>query len=273
MERIGYIFSGSEAVYLAKAMGANYIFSMGINIEPGNGDIAEEAKNSLINKNYVFKDFSENYILNDELAELLIPFVDPEKIITARKNTGENDENCVWYIKGERFVRLEQEKYSESRYIFTGGNPVGLIEEDICDEIFDGIDFFGEKGARFVISIDQYRILSTMIADGREENIRFFLQDINIDDKLADEIKDIISAKYGFISLGFFDDYKHRPEKFDYVMYHFTQNGCRRADPDKGEGENIVFSPVTSDIIKRDIEERLKKGFNINVGNRSGLFD
>ncbi len=273
MGRIGYIFSGSEAIYLAKVMGAGYIFSMGIDIEAGSGNIAERAKKSLINKNYVFKDFSGNYILSEELAELILPFAAPEKIITVRKNIGEDDKNIVWYIRGESFVRLEKEIHSENRYIFTGGSPVGFIGEDICDEILDETDFPDEKGARFVISADQFRILSAMLGDGREENARFFLQDINIADEFFEEIRDIVVGKYGFISLCFYDDFIHRPEKLDYIMYYFTQRGCRRADPDKGTGENVAFSSITPDIIRRDIAERLSKGFNINGEKRTDLFD
>lgn len=272
MVKMGYIFSGCEVLYLAKLMGAGYIFNMGIDPKPKGESIAENAKRSLVNKNYVFRDFSGNLILGEELRKLLLPFAAPEKIIALRRKNNGFDVTAVRYIRGGDFVKAEPEPHRDDSFIFTAGR-ISELGADILGDISEDTEDFEGKGARFIITADQFRILMDMTSDGRDAEAASFIETLNIKGSAAEELMAISRGKDSFISLCFYDDYIKRPHKLDYLVYYLTEKGCRRVDGDRGGGENIAFSSVNLENIKQDIYERLRNGFNIRIGSRSGLFD
>ena len=84
MRNVGYIFSDSEIKYLSKNMGADHLIDFELGLLNNDEDITEKAQKSLINKNYLFKDFLDNFIVNNEIAELIRPFAFPQKIIVLK---------------------------------------------------------------------------------------------------------------------------------------------------------------------------------------------
>lgn len=251
----GYILNKYEIICISKLMGANYLFNIGLNISATSKRIVSEAEKTLINKNYVHN-HSNKLILNNELVQCITPFVNPERIISARKKKNNKEQTVLYFIRDKRYVIVEQN--TENNYVFIPFKDFKTINDNILKFIFNEEQkLIIDKKARFIITVNEYKILSDLIKRNEIDKLNYFIDDLGIDCRLVEEIKSIFSDNQDFISFCFFYDYKNNPINFNYLLYYFTNEGCWKLNSQKSFGENIEFSSITENTIKKDIAKFL----------------
>ena len=272
-EEIAYIFNKYEIAYISKLMGANYLFNMNMSIEDSSDAIISKAIDSLIKKNYVFKDFSGNYILNEEISDYFYPFTFAEKIISFRKKQKDSDRNIVFYISDRKYVIVEQDQGNPDNYIFQLCNELNVLYDDIIQCVSDEkICALTDKKTRFIINVSEYKIVKDMVEKEDSAGIDYIFSDIGIDKALYENVKKLFSDTKDTLSLCFFPRYKHDPAFFNYLMYYFVDDCCWKLEPDNSFKDNMTYSSVTEKTISEDIALYLCNMTGINYKNNGKLF-
>lgn len=273
MVEMGYIFNRYEIAYIAKLMGATFLFNIDMNINESSENIVRKAEESLISKNYVFKDFNDNYILSGELAEHFYPFVFPEKIISCMIKRSSYERNVVIYIKNRRYTVVEQDMLNKNNYIFSLNNRVNDLLEDIIQLVVDEkTESVEDKKSRFIINTSEYEVFKDMVLKEDEEGFNYFMSKLKIDKSLSDDIKKLFSDDKDLISMCFFPDYKNNPSEMYCLIYYFVELGCWKLNTEASYKNNMTFSSITAETIINDILSSLSKITGVNYEKNNNLF-
>lgn len=271
--KMGYIFSKYEVAYISKLMGAIYLFNVNIRINEASDIIINRAKESLINKNYVFEDYNENFILSNELVEYFKPFVSPDKIIAVRKSFLETEENIVFYINDNGYTVAEEDPINRENVIFTYNEGLDTLFDNLMYYVAeDRIENTVDKKSRFIISTSEYKVLKDMVKNNDEEGINYFINNFKIEENLTGDIKKLFSEKKEFISFCFYPQFKTNTVNLKYLIYYFADNDCWKLNTSVESGDNMSFSSVDKRGISYDISKQLQSMTGLKYGENNNLF-
>ena len=203
---MSYIFSKYEIIYIMCAMGVRYSFDENLRTDLSSKEIIENAEKNLIEKNYVFKDISENLVLNKEIIEYFKPVASPKRVISCKKIIGGFQCRQIFYIKNDISVLIETNSGNNENYILT------YISDN--KEIYNYISAFCEIGKsgmkgindKFIVASKQYKLMKNMINENDETGFELMLSDCDIKKELYGEMKEVFSDKEDIITFSLCSD-------------------------------------------------------------------
>lgn len=271
--KIGYIFNKYEIAYIAEMMGTSYIINIGINFDEKPEEIAAKAKKSLIEKNYVFRDFNGEFVLNKEFITYFKALVSPEGFIACRKSKRDLECNFLFFTKNNAWLCVENDISNNDNYILTYSDDYTSVAETLKEISDMGLDN-KEKFSRFkfVMNETQYRIIKDMLRKNDRDGLVSMLSmiDVKQDYELISEIEKICSENHDIFSIVFFGDYKHNPANMKCLLCYPTDKYVWKVDA--GDNGSMRISCVSQDDISRYIYSMLKSEFGICTEKRSDLF-
>ena len=271
--KMGYIFNKYEIAYISSLMGATFLFNINMNIDDSSETVISKAKESLERKNYVFKDFNDNYILSEEISKYFYPFVSPDQVISGRKKQDGYEQSIVFYLKNRKFTIVEQDLVNRDNFVFTLSEDLDNLYQNIVQfAINEKVENCIDKKSRFIISTSEYKILKDMVAKEDNEGINYFITNLKIDKSHVENIKKLFSEDNEILSLCFFPEYKKKPTNLKYLIYYFINNDCWKLNTDISQGDNITYSSVAEETICNDISAHLYSMTGIRFGKYNNLF-
>ncbi len=270
--KIGYIFNKYEIAYIAGAMGASYIINIGINFDEKPEEIADKAIKSLVDKNYVFRNFNGKFVLNKEFINYFKPFVSPEGFIACKKLKNSFDSNYLFFTKNKVWLCIESDIFNRDNYILTYNDDYVSVADSL-KELSD-LDMNEEKTHpfKFVLNETQYRIIKDMVRKNDREGLISILNmiDIKHTDEIISEIESICAENADVFSVVFFGDYKHNPANMKCLIFYLTDKYVWKVTA--GEEGSIMISSVSENDINREISSLLNSEFGISAKKTANLF-
>ncbi len=259
---VGYIFNKYEIAYISEMMGASSIINIGIKFNEPPEVISAKAKESLIRKNYVFRNFSGELVLNKEFVNFFKPFVSPEGMIACRKFIGGTEINFMFFTKNKEWLCVENYILIDDSYILTYSNEYALII-DSFNEILTSNFQKDTIGIKLEMDMAQYNVIKDMARKNDKDGFISVIGmiDADLDEEIISELEKICLDNADVLSIVFCGDYKNNPIDMKCLIYYPTNKYVWKIDVKSKDA--IVISDVSEKDIKKDILSMLNKEFEI----------
>jgi len=270
--KAGYLFNKYEIAYISRMMGASYITNIGIELNESPDIIAYKANKSLIEKNYVFKNFNGELVLNKEFVNYFKPFVSPSGIISCRRFIDNVENNFIFFTKNRNWLCMENDIFNNGNYILTYSDEYNSVKYSLEEIVQTNKNDEDTSAFRFVISSAQYHLIKDIVKKKDREKLISILNmaEVKYDDDIISEVEKICCEDADIISIVFFGDYKHNLTNMKYLIYYPTDKYVWKIDA--GENESITISRVTQDDINNNISFILNTEFGISSKKRAEMF-
>jgi len=205
-------------------MGTAFITNIGMEFDETPEEIAVKAKKSLIEKNYVFKNFNGELVLNREFVNYFKPFVSPNGLIACRKFIGENENNFLFFTKNKKWLCMENYIINSDNYILTYSDEYSFIQGALEEILQMGETDEDADSFRLVLTVSQYTVIKEIIRKKDRDGLISMLGMLEVKnkEKVAFELEKICGENSNIFSMVFFGDYKNNPANMEFLLYYPT---------------------------------------------------
>lgn len=261
---VGYIFNKNEIAYISSIMGADHIINVDIEFTEEADLVVEKAEKSLLEKNYVFRNFDGELVLNKEFVKYFQPLILPLGLIACRRIIEGTETNFIFFTRYKEWLCMEKDDNSGDNYILTYNSEYKSIRKSL-EDIIQIVETKNDKlFSKFIMNANQYRMLNDLAYKKDEKGMISILKEIGAEynDDLINEFENMYSNDAQIISMVFFSDYRNNPLEMKCLTYYLTEQHIWKVDA--ADNNIITISCILKNDIKRNILSMLSSEFSIS---------
>lgn len=258
-ENCGYIFSKAELMHLLGLMGANYIIGVS---DAAAVTVNDDIRQSLIDKNYVFRDFDDELVLNADIADVLTTIADVNGFVSIKYTRGNIKETAYLYISDDDFALCEIRGEGNDRTVVSKYSDKSKIyhiikEKADVDEVPQS-----KAGIKAVMPYKAFEQISALSENKSADAVKKLVDGIRVPESIIKMLEGLSNGRTGVFSIVFCENMKDAPQEQFCLIFCFDDEYIFNIDIGT---DNVNISSLAYDDMLLKIKEMLNDIMFISV--------